>query len=227
MSALLVQCRGLCKRYQRGGDEVVALDDVGLDVPVGEFLAIMGPSGSGKSTLLNIVAGIDTPSAGSCLVDGLDVLAMPAAERDAWRTRAVGYIFQSYNLIPTLTALENVDLPLLLLPLSARERREHALAALDLVGLSDRCHHRPGQLSGGQQQRVAIARALVTDARLLLADEPTGNLDAHAEHEVMTLLRRLVDEHGKTVMQVTHDPTAAAFAHRRVRLEKGKLVPHA
>ena len=220
----MLSARGLSKRYERGGQVVNALDDVSLDVPPGDFLALMGPSGSGKSTLLNIAAGIDEPTAGTCVVDGRDVQAMRAGERDAWRTRTIGYIFQFYNLIPTLTAAENVDLPLLLLPLSARERREHVAAALDLVGLSDRLHHTPAQLSGGQQQRVAVARALVTDARLLLCDEPTGNLDATSEQEVMHLLRRLVDEHGKTVVLVTHDPTAAAHATRRLRLEKGKLV---
>jgi putative ABC transport system ATP-binding protein len=220
----MLSARNLSKRYERGGEVVDALDAVDLDVPPGDFLALMGPSGSGKSTLLNIAAGIDEPTAGTCLVDGRDVQAMRSGERDAWRTRSVGYIFQFYNLIPTLTAAENVELPLLLLPLSRAERREHVAAALDLVGLSDRTRHTPAQLSGGQQQRVAIARALVTDARLLLADEPTGNLDATSEEEVMHLLRRLVDEHGKTVVMVTHDPTAAAHASRRLRLEKGRLV---
>ena len=218
-----IDIRELSKAYQAGPATVHALERVSLAVPPGEFVALMGPSGSGKTTLLNIVAGIDEATSGKVLVDGADVAAMSEAQRTAWRTRHVGYIFQFYNLIPVLTAYENVELPLLLLPLTRRERHDHVMAALEAVGLLDRARHRPRQLSGGQEQRVAIARAIVADARLLVADEPTGNLDADSEQEIMTLLKRLNREFGKTMLMVTHDGSAAAFADRIVRLEKGRL----
>jgi putative ABC transport system ATP-binding protein len=184
----------------------------------------MGPSGSGKTTLLNIVAGIDRPTSGRVAVDGRDVLGMSESERTAWRTRTIGYVFQFHNLMPVLTAYENVELPLLLLPLSRKERHDHVLAALEAVGLLDRQGHFPRQLSGGQAQRVAIARAIVTDARILLADEPTGNLDAESAKEVMTLLKRLNQEYHKTILTVTHDANAAGYADRALRLEKGQLI---
>lgn len=210
--------------YFKGGTEVRALDDVSMSVTPGDFVALMGPSGSGKSTLMNLVAGIDRADKGVVRVAERDVAAMSESERTAWRTRTVGYIFQFYNLMPVLTAFENVELPLLLMPLSKIQRRDHVRAALDAVGLSDRDAHFPAQLSGGQQQRVAIARAIVADAAILLADEPTGNLDAQAECEVLDLLRRLNSEFKKTIIMVTHDATAAAAAQRVVRLEKGRLV---
>jgi putative ABC transport system ATP-binding protein len=183
----------------------------------------MGPSGSGKTTLLNIVAGIDYASSGAVSIDGLDVLAMSDSQKAAWRTRNVGYVFQFYNLMPMLTAFENVELPLLVLPLNRKQRREHAQAALEAVGIDQRRDHYPRQLSGGEQQRVAIARAIVTDAKVLVADEPTGNLDAESEQDIMTLLKRLNKELGKTMLMVTHDTAAAAFADRTIRLEKGRL----
>jgi putative ABC transport system ATP-binding protein len=221
--AAFIAIEELCKAYRRGQSEIRALDQVSLDVEAGSFTALMGPSGSGKTTLLNIVAGIDHPDSGRVLVDGRDVLAMSESERTAWRTRSIGYVFQFHNLMPVLTAYENIELPLLLLPLAAKERREHTLAALEAVGLLDRQDHDPRQLSGGQAQRAAIARAIVTDAKILLVDEPTGNLDAESAAEVMTLLARLGREHHKTILMVTHDGSAAAFAGRVLRLEKGRL----
>jgi putative ABC transport system ATP-binding protein len=221
-----VEIRGLRKTYQRGPEKIVALDNVDLDVQAGEFLALMGPSRSGKSTLLNIVAAIDLAEAGSARVGGVDVGAMSETDKAAWRTRSVGYIFQFYNLIPVLTAYENIELPLLVLPLAKKERHDHVMAALEATGIVDRKDHYPRQLSGGQMQRVAIARAIVTDPKLLVADEPTGNLDAETEKEIMTLLKRLNKEFGKTVMMVTHDASAAVFADRTLRLEKGKLIQH-
>jgi putative ABC transport system ATP-binding protein len=220
---LSVAVRDVSKRYRAGPEEIRALDRVSLTVQPGEFVALMGPSGSGKTTLLNIVAGIDEPTSGLVQVEGADVAGMSESARTRWRTRHIGYIFQFYNLVPVLTAYENVELPLLLLPLSRRERHDHVMAALEAVGLLDRARHRPRQLSGGQEQRVAIARAIVTDARVLVADEPTGNLDARAEQEIMTLLKRLNREFAKTLLMVTHDTAAAAFADRIVRLEKGKI----
>lgn len=224
MSEGLVRFEELSKIYRRGQSEVRALDGVSLDVPSGQYVALMGPSGSGKTTLLNILAGIDRPTAGRVLVNGQDVLGLSESQRTAWRTRTIGYVFQSHNLLPVLTARENVELPLLLLPLSRRERREHVHTALEAVGLLDRADHTPRQLSGGQAQRVAIARAIVTDAHILLADEPTGNLDASAATEVLVLLKRLCKEHAKTILMVTHDASAAEYADRIVRLEKGKLL---
>jgi len=224
MAEPIVQIRDLTREYSHGEISVVALNNVSLDIQRGEFVALMGPSGSGKSTLLHIIAGIDRPSHGVCHVQGTDVGALSETELAAWRNHHVGFVFQTFNLIPVLTAFENVELPLLLTSLSARERREHVEAALELVGLSDRMRHLPRQLSGGQEQRVAIARALVTDPTLLVADEPTGNLDAHSATDVLSLLQTLNREAGKTVIMVTHDPKAAAFAQRTVHLEKGELL---
>ena len=224
MQESIVQIRDLTKVYGHGEIEVLALDHVDLDIATGEFLALMGPSGSGKSTLLHILAGIDRPTGGQCLVQGTNVAELGETDLADWRNTHVGFVFQTFNLIPVLTAFENVELPLLLTALSAGERRKHVAAALELVGLADRTKHLPRQLSGGQEQRVAIARALVTDPTLLVADEPTGNLDAHAAADVLGLLQRLNQEAGKTVIMVTHDPKAAAYARRVVHLEKGELV---
>ncbi len=201
-----------------------ALQDVSLSVREGEVLAVTGPSGSGKSTLLHIIAGIDRPTRGVCLVNGSNVGALSESELADWRNSHIGFVFQTFNLIPVLTAFENVELPLLLTGLSAGERRAHVEAALELVGLGDRMHHLPRQLSGGQEQRVAIARAIVTDPTLVVADEPTGNLDAHSAQEVLSLLQTLNRQAGKTVILVTHDPKAAAFAQRTLHLEKGELL---
>ncbi len=224
MDQPIVQIRELSKVYQHGDIEVVALNSISLDIGQGEFVALMGPSGSGKSTLLHIIGGIDRPTGGQCVVQGTDVADLSETELAAWRKEHVGFVFQTFNLIPVLTAYENVELPLLLTGLSGRERREHVEAALELVGLADRMEHLPRQLSGGQEQRVAIARALVTDPTLLVADEPTGNLDAHSAAEVLGLLQTLNSAAGKTVIMVTHDPKAAAHAKRMVHLEKGELL---
>jgi putative ABC transport system ATP-binding protein len=223
MSAAIVQIRELSKVFRHGELDVVALDNISLEILTGEFVALMGPSGSGKSTLLYAIAGIDRPTAGQCLVQGVDVAALDETALAEWRNQNVGFVFQTFNLIPVLTAYENVELPLLLTGLSARDRRQHVTAALELVGLGDRLTHLPRQLSGGQEQRVAIARALVTDPTLIVADEPTGNLDAHSASEVLSLLQRLNREVGKTVIMVTHDPKAAAYAGRMLHLEKGEL----
>jgi putative ABC transport system ATP-binding protein len=195
-----------------------------LNVPEGEFFGLMGPSGSGKTTLLNLIAGLDKPSEGQVWVGDDLISSMSEGQLARWRTRHVGFIFQFYHLMPVLTAFENVELPLLLLPLSARQRRDQVMTALDLVGLSDRVRHRPGQLSGGQQQRVGIARAIVTDPTLIVADEPTGDLDARSADEIMNLLEELLRSLHKTILLVTHDPRAAQRAHRVMHLEKGKLV---
>ncbi len=224
MQELIVQIRDLTKVYGHGEIEVLALDHVDLDIATGEFLALMGPSGSGKSTLLHILAGIDRPTSGQCLVQGTNVAELGETDLADWRNTHVGFVFQTFNLIPVLTAFENVELPLLLTALSAGERRKHVAAALELVGLADRTKHLPRQLSGGQEQRVAIARALVTDPTLLVADEPTGNLDAHAAADVLGLLQQLNQDAGKTVIMVTHDPKAASYARRVVHLEKGELL---
>ncbi len=221
---MMVQARNLSKSYRRGGQVVPVLDDINLDIAEGEFVALMGPSGSGKSTLLNLIAGIDKPSGGALRVNGLDIGALGEAQLADWRARAVGFIFQFYNLLPVLTAFENVELPLLLTPLSRRERREHALAALEMVGLSDRMRHYPSQLSGGQQQRVAIARAIITDPQILVADEPTGDLDRVSAADVLGLLEQLNAQMGKTIVMVTHDQRAAEAAHRLIHLDKGVLV---
>jgi len=220
----LIRIRGLAKSYHRGEQDIAVLLGIDLDVAAGEFVALMGPSGSGKSTLLNLVAGIDQPSAGTIEVGGVDIATLDEGELADWRAAQVGFIFQFYNLIPVLSAFENVELPLLLTDLSARQRRERVAQVLALVGLSDRADHLPSELSGGQQQRVAIARALVGDPTLIVADEPTGDLDRATGEEVLSLLEQLVAELGKTIVMVTHDPKAAARAQRLVHLEKGVLV---
>jgi len=221
---IVVSIQGVAKAYQRGGQVVPVLEDISLDIRRGEFLALMGPSGSGKSTLLNLIAGIDEVDAGSITVDGVDIVHLGEAELADWRAGHVGFIFQFYNLIPVLTAFENVELPLLLTQLSRRERREHVHAALSVVNLEDRMEHYPSQLSGGQQQRVAIARAIVSDPSILVADEPTGDLDRVSAEEVLTLMGRLNSEFGKTIIMVTHDPRAAEKARIILHLEKGVLV---
>jgi len=220
----VVMIRELSKIYQQGEINVTALNNICLDIRLGEFLALMGPSGSGKSTLLHIIAGIDRPTAGQCVVQGIDVTRLNESELADWRNQNVGFVFQTFNLIPVLTAFENVELPLLLTRLASRERRKRVLTALELVGLADRARHLPKQLSGGQEQRAAIARALVTDPSLVVADEPTGNLDSQSAQEVLTILQALSRSAGKTVIMVTHDPKAAAFGSRSVHLEKGELV---
>ncbi|HYH67728.1 MAG TPA: ABC transporter ATP-binding protein [Urbifossiella sp.] len=220
----LVEIERLSKVYRKGSQEVPVLRDLDLTVDAGEFVALMGPSGSGKTTLLNLIAGIDRPTTGVIRVGGDDLAKLSRTKLAAWRARHVGYIFQLYNLIPVLTAFENVELPLLLLPLSRGERRKRVEVVLDAVGLLDRHDHYPRQLSGGQEQRVAIARAVVGDPTILVADEPTGDLDADTADATLALLKRLNDEMGKTLVMVTHDPHAAAAAKRLVRLEKGALV---
>jgi putative ABC transport system ATP-binding protein len=221
----VVSIRELSKVYRQGEIEVAALDAVSLEIGRGEFLSLMGPSGSGKSTLLHLIAGIDRPTSGEIHVLGKDVARLNESQLAEWRNQNVGFVFQSFNLIPVLTAFENVELPLLLTSLGAKERRDLVMAALDLVGLTDRSGHVPRQLSGGQEQRVAIARAIVTDPTLVVADEPTGNLDANAAHDVLGILAALAGEAGKTVIMVTHDPKAAAFGTRSIHLEKGRLEP--
>src|SRR5688572_14534366 len=221
----LIECRQLTREYRRGENVIKPLDRLDLDVDAGSFVALMGPSGSGKTTLLNLIAGIDRPTSGSLKVDGIELSAMSRSKLAAWRSEYIGYIFQLYNLVPVLTAYENVELPLLLHPLSRKRRHEKVAMALDLVGLADRHDHYPRQLSGGQEQRVAIARAIVTDPKIIVADEPTGDLDAVAAASVMNLLRRLHTELNKTLIMVTHDPKTAAFADRTLHLEKGQLVP--
>ncbi len=220
----LISVEGVRKTFHRGGFEIKVLDGINLQVPRGAFFALMGPSGSGKTTLLNLIAGIDRPTAGRVVVDGTDIAALTESALTAWRARHVGFVFQLYHLIPVLTALENVELPLTLTRLSKRERREHALTALSVVGLADRADHYPRQLSGGQEQRVAIARAIVTDPTLIVADEPTGDLDAQSAEEILDLLGRLHAEFHKTIVMVTHDPRAAARAEITHRLDKGVLV---
>jgi len=220
----LVEISHLNKSYRRGSQELLVLQDISLNIAAGEFLALMGPSGSGKTTLLNLIAGLDRPDGGRLLVQGLDLTQLNEAQLAHWRAREVGFIFQFYYLIPVLTAFENVELPLLLTPLSRHERREHVDLVLELVGLSDRSHHYPSQLSGGQQQRVAIGRALVTDPALIAADEPTGDLDRQSAGEVLDLLSQLNQEFHKTIIIVTHDPEAASHASRIRRLIKGQLL---
>ncbi|MEK7677358.1 MAG: ABC transporter ATP-binding protein [Verrucomicrobiota bacterium] len=220
----IVSIRELSKVYQQGEINVTALNRISLDIQTGEFLALMGPSGSGKSTLLHILAGIDRPTGGTCHVQGIDLAQLNESDLADWRNQNVGFVFQTFNLIPVLTAFENVELPLLLTQMSGRHRRQQVSTALALVGLDDRQHHLPRQLSGGQEQRVAIARALVTDPSLVVADEPTGNLDSHSAQEVLTILQSLSRTAGKTVIMVTHDPKAAAYGSRSVHLEKGELA---
>ena len=220
----LIQVRGIDKTYQRGSEEIHVLQGLNLDVDAGDFVAFMGPSGSGKTTLLNLLGGLDLPSAGSITVAGDEITRLSARQLTAWRSRHVGFVFQVYNLIPVLTAFQNVELPLLLTRLSKVERRQHVETGLEVVGLVDRMHHYPRQLSGGQEQRVGIARAIVADPTFLLCDEPTGDLDRKSADEILDLLGRLVQEYGKTVLMVTHDPLAAERAHVVVHLEKGVLV---
>ncbi len=220
----IVSIRNLSKIYAQGEIQVTALHDISLAIAAGEFLTLMGPSGSGKSTLLHIIAGVDRPTSGECLVQGVDVTKLNESQLADWRNQNVGFVFQTFNLIPVLTAFENVELPLLLTRLGPAQRRRQVHAALELVGLADRMHHLPKQLSGGQEQRVAIARALVTDPRLVVADEPTGNLDSHSAQEVLGILQSLSRQAGKTVIMVTHDPKAAAFGSRSIHLEKGELT---
>jgi putative ABC transport system ATP-binding protein len=220
----LIELRDVTKTYRRDAIEIPVLDHVSISVPDQDFLGLMGPSGSGKSTLLNLLAGIDRPTRGSIRVGGTEISSLAERPLAAWRARNIGFIFQLYNLIPVLTAFENVELPLLLTSLSKKERRDHVMTALDIVALRDRADHYPRQLSGGQEQRVAIARAVVTDPTLLLADEPTGDLDARSAAEVLTLLQRLNTEFRKTIVMVTHDPHAAERAGRILHLEKGTLV---
>jgi putative ABC transport system ATP-binding protein len=220
---MLVEIENLSKVYRKGAQEVPVLHDLNLTVGAGEFLALMGPSGSGKTTLLNLIAGIDRPTDGVIRVDGQDLSHLSRNKLAEWRARHVRYIFQLYNLIPVLTALQNVELPLLLHKMSGGERKKRAMTALELVGLGDRVGHFPRQLSGGQEQRVAIARALVSDPEVLLADEPTGDLDRKSAEEILQLLERLNKEYKKTILMVTHDPHAAQRAHRMVHLDKGVL----
>lgn len=223
----LVELRKVAKVFRRDIEEIQVLEGLDLTIEDGEFLALMGPSGSGKSTLLNLLAGLDQASAGSVRVAGEDLGQLRGKALAEWRAHHIGFIFQLYNLIPVLTAQQNVELPLLLTPLKRRERRDHALNALKIVGLEDRVSHYPRQLSGGQEQRVGIARAIVTDPTLILADEPTGDLDAHAAAEILELLQRLNREFGKTIILVTHDPHAAERAKRTLHLEKGVLLESA
>jgi putative ABC transport system ATP-binding protein len=223
-SMSMVQVKDVRKIYQRDSQSITVLDGINLEVPEGDFVALMGPSGSGKTTLLNLIAGIDRPSSGQVIVAGTDVARLGESELARWRSTNVGFIFQFYNLIPVLSALENVELPLLLTSLSKKERRERALTALKVVGLADRAQHYPRQLSGGQEQRVAIARAVVTDPKVLVADEPTGDLDAKSAHEILDLVGTLNRDFKKTIVMVTHDPRAAERAHTQRHLEKGVLV---
>ncbi len=224
MNEAMIECRGITKSYRKGSTVVTPLEKLDLDVAKGEFLALMGPSGSGKTTLLNLLSGIDSPSEGSLMIAGRDIAKLSRRELTKWRARHVGYIFQLYHLVPVLSAFENVELPLLLDPMPKKERRHRVEAALELVGLGDRMHHTPSELSGGQEQRVAIARALVANPSLLVADEPTGDLDRESATRILDLLRQLSRDHGKTIVMVTHDPRAAEAADRTLHLEKGQLL---
>jgi putative ABC transport system ATP-binding protein len=221
----VVQVRNVSKIFKRDAFEVRALDDVSIEIAGGEFLALMGPSGSGKTTLLNMIAAIDRPTSGELLVLGENVFRFSDGQSARWRNEHIGYVFQTFNLIPVLTAFENVELPLLLTKLNAQQRRDHVMTALKLVGLEERVNHLPKQLSGGQEQRVAIARAIVSDPTLLLADEPTGDLDSHSATEILEILKRLNEDFHKTIVMVTHDPHAAGYAHVTRNLEKGMLLP--
>jgi putative ABC transport system ATP-binding protein len=220
----LVEIRSVTKTYRRGSERIEVLHGVDLDIPQGEFLALMGPSGSGKTTLLNLIGGLDTPTGGQIVIGGQRIDQLSSRELARWRAAHVGFVFQFYNLMPVLSAQRNVELPLLLTSLSAAERRRRATIALTLVGLADRARHKPRELSGGQEQRVAIARAIVSDPTLLICDEPTGDLDRGTAAEILTLLQMLNREHGKTVVMVTHDPKAAEYASRRLMLDKGTLA---
>ena len=219
----LISIKSVTKSFTTGKTTITPLEDLSLDVPRRQFLSLMGPSGSGKTTLLNLIAGIDTPTSGEILIDGNDISQLSRAQLTKWRATHVGYIFQLYHLVPILSAFENVELPLLLGKYSKSARKKKVLAALDLVGLSDRADHRPSELSGGQEQRVAIARAIVHDPELLVADEPTGDLDRESADSILNLLNTLAKDHGKTIVMVTHDPKASAAAHRALQLEKGKF----
>ena len=223
----VVQVRNVSKIFKRDAFEVKALEDVTIDIGSGEFLALMGPSGSGKTTLLNMIAAIDRPTSGELLVMGENIFRFNDRQSAHWRNEHIGYVFQTFNLIPVLTAFENVELPLLLTNLNQQQRRDHVLTALKLVGLEERADHLPKQLSGGQEQRVAIARAIVSDPTLLLADEPTGDLDSHSATEILEILKHLNEDFHKTVVMVTHDPHAASYAHVTRHLEKGMLLPQA
>ncbi|MHB8968886.1 MAG: ABC transporter ATP-binding protein [Pirellulaceae bacterium] len=220
----IIELQQVSKLYHKGDADIHPLDNLSLTIDRGDFVALMGPSGSGKTTLLNLLGGLDTPTSGAVIVCGQDLTRLSTRELARWRCEHVAYIFQAYNLLPVLTAYQNVELPLTLLPLSRQERREHVLAALNIVGLADRMNHRPDELSGGQEQRVAIARALASDPDILLADEPTGDLDAHSAEEIMALLIALNRDFGKTIIIVTHDPKVAGVAHRQLHLEKGVLT---
>lgn len=224
MNDTMIQCSGVSKSYRRGSITVTPLEKLDLSVRRGEFLALMGPSGSGKTTLLNLLSGIDSPTEGSLVIAGNELARFSRRELTKWRSQHVGYIFQLYHLVPVLSAFENVELPLLLSPMSKKERHERVKSVLELVGLGDRIHHTPSELSGGQEQRVAIARALVSDPPLLVADEPTGDLDRESAGKILDLLRQLSREHGKTIVMVTHDPRAAEAADRTLHLEKGQLL---
>lgn len=223
MAEPLIQIDGVSKVYRRDSLQIPVLDDINLKVPQGEYLALMGPSGSGKTTLLNLIAGIDQPTSGRIVIGGRAISTISQSELARWRSSTIGFIFQLYNLLPVLTAFENVELPLLLTKLNKKERRRHVETVLGIVSLSDRMDHYPRQLSGGQEQRVAIARAIVSDPVILVADEPTGDLDAKSAEEILVLLKRLNEEFGKTIVMVTHDPKAASRAHRMVHLDKGVL----
>ena len=220
----LISCHNLTKEYQKGQNVIRPLDDLNLEVDKGVFLALMGPSGSGKTTLLNLIAGIDQPTSGSLLVDGQDISHLSRSKLAAWRSGTIGYIFQLYNLVPVLTAYENVELPLLLHPMTRKERHQRVATVLELVGIADRHDHYPRQLSGGQEQRVAIARAIVTDPSIIVADEPTGDLDKPSAHAIMQVLQRLNRELRKTLIMVTHDPATARYAHKTLHLDKGRLA---
>lgn len=220
----MISCQSISKSYSKGANTVTPLKNLNLEVPCGEFLALMGPSGSGKTTLLNLISGIDSPTTGTLVIDGENIAGFSRKQLTKWRSQKVGYIFQMYHLIPVLTAFENVELPLLITSLSRVERRAKVEEALELVGLRDRSHHTPSELSGGQEQRVAIARALVADPPLLVADEPTGDLDRESANGILSLLQSLSRDKGKTIVMVTHDARAAAAAHRTLHLEKGVLL---
>ena len=224
MPGPIIELVNATKVYHKGDSDIRTLDNVSLTIDEGDFVALMGPSGSGKTTLLNLLGGLDTPTSGEVIVCGQELGGLSSRELARWRSDHVAYIFQAYNLLPVLTAYQNVELPLTLSPLSRAERREHVETALRIVGLSERMNHRPDELSGGQEQRVAIARALASDPKLLLADEPTGDLDAHSAQEIMDLLTTLNKEHGKTIIVVTHDPKVAHTARRQLHLEKGLLM---
>ena len=224
MSEILVDVKNLSKEYKRGGETLVVLDDLNLEIPKQDYLALMGPSGSGKSTLLNLIGGLDTPSSGSVSINGERIDQMNSKQLSNWRASNVGFIFQFYNLLPVLTAQKNIELPLLLTNLSSSQRKKHVETALSIVGLSDRSSHKQSELSGGQQQRVAIARALVSDPDILVCDEPTGDLDRDTATDILNLLKSLNEDHGKTILMVTHDPAAANSAKRSLHLDKGKLI---